>query len=91
MITFYPRDCDYHEYDMCKMQLQEQLKATFSQIPSITVVLEFDNKRSKSIDIKICTITEMTETEEETIPSDTKMKAKQAVMPFAAPKKLARN
>ncbi|CAF4900260.1 unnamed protein product, partial [Rotaria sp. Silwood1] len=32
-----------------------------------------------------------TETEEETIPSDTKMKAKQAVMPFAAPKKLARN
>ena len=45
---------------MCKMQLQEQLKTIFSQIPLIPMRVQFDDDRFETIDTKICSITEMT-------------------------------
>ncbi|CAF4218372.1 unnamed protein product, partial [Rotaria sp. Silwood2] len=62
----------------------EQLREMFDEGSSIPITIQFDNKRSESIDIKICTVTEMTATEEETIPTETKIKVKQALIPYAA-------
>jgi len=42
------------------MQLQEQLKNMFRQMLIIPIVIQFDDNRSKVIDIKICSLTEMT-------------------------------
>ncbi|CAF3452688.1 unnamed protein product [Rotaria socialis] len=91
MVTLYRRHCKYQDDDMCKIQLQEQLKTIFSQMPLIPMTVQFDDGRSETIDTRICSIAEMTEAEEETIATDTKIKAKQAVMPSAVRRKLGRN
>jgi len=45
---------------MCKIQFQKQLKNMFSRILIIPVTIQFDDNRFKNIDIKICSLTEMT-------------------------------
>ncbi|CAF5199898.1 unnamed protein product, partial [Rotaria magnacalcarata] len=91
MVTLYRRHCKYQDEDMCKIQLQEQLKTIFSQMPLIPMTIQFDDDRFETIDTRICSIVEMTEAEEEIIATDTKIKAKQAVMPSAVRRKLGRN
>jgi hypothetical protein len=52
---------------MCKIQFQKQLKNMFSRILIIPVTIQFDDNRFKNIDIKICSLTEMTGKVESTI------------------------
>jgi hypothetical protein len=60
IITFYSRQCVSQTADMCKIQFQEQLKNMLSQMLIIPLNIQFNDNRFKSIDIKICSLTEMT-------------------------------
>ncbi len=60
LVTYYPRECVSQNGDMCKIQLQKQLKNMFRRMLIISVMIQFDDNRSKGIDIEICSLTEMT-------------------------------
>lgn len=60
MVTLYRRHCKYQDEDMCKIQLQEQLKTIFSQMPLIPLLVQFEDQGFETIDTRLCSITEMT-------------------------------
>jgi hypothetical protein len=60
IVTFYPRQCVSQNENMCKIQFQEQLKDILTRMMIIPLNIQFNDNRFKSIDIKICSLTEMT-------------------------------
>jgi hypothetical protein len=60
IITVYPRQCVSQKENMCKIQFVEQLKNMFSQMLIIPVTIYFDENRFKTVDIKICRLTQIT-------------------------------
>lgn len=52
--------CDYDGY-MCKFILKEQLKHNLTQLVNNTIGIYFDNDQFNNINIKLCTIDELTE------------------------------
>jgi hypothetical protein len=60
IITFYSRQCASQNENRCKIQHQEQLKSIFRRLLLIPVTIQFDNNRIMSIDMKICSLTDMT-------------------------------
>jgi len=58
--AFYSRQCASQNGNMCKIQLQKQLKTIFSRVSTIPIKIQFDDNRFRSISIRICSVTEMT-------------------------------
>ena len=59
IITFYSRQCASQNENRCKIQHQEQLKSIFRRMLTIPVTIQFENNRLLSIDMKICSLTDM--------------------------------
>ena len=60
IVASYPRRCAAQNEETCKIQLQEELKSIFSRLPIIPITIRFSDDRYKTIDIKMCSLSERT-------------------------------
>jgi hypothetical protein len=59
IILSYSGSCDYQNA-MCKYDVWEGLKNSLRKLSIIPVTIQFDDDQYKTVDIKICNITEIT-------------------------------
>ncbi len=59
IILFYSGPCDYPS-EICRLNLWEGLKNSLHKLSIIPVTIQFDDDQFKTVDIKICSITEIT-------------------------------
>jgi hypothetical protein len=70
MVALYSRQCASQNKDTCKIQFQEQLKNVLNRMLIIPIKIQFSDNRLKSIDIKICSLAEMTGKSESTVSKE---------------------
>jgi hypothetical protein len=58
IILSYSGPCDYQN-EMCKLNLWEGLKNSLRKLSIIPVTIQLDDDQLKTVDIKICSVTEI--------------------------------
>ena len=60
IVTFYSPQCAAQNKDICKEEFQKQLKNKIDRVLSGPITIEYDENLFKTINIKICSVTEVT-------------------------------
>ena len=59
IILSYSGSCNYQN-EMCKLNLEEELKNNLRKLSIISVTVQFDDNQLKIVNIKICSVTQIT-------------------------------
>lgn len=60
MVTLLLPQCVDRNAGACKNQLQNKLKDLFDRLSNTPLIVQFDDNRSESITMKLCSLTELT-------------------------------
>ena len=75
LAAFSARDCVSGMEHTCQVQLQNELKDAFDRMLTVPLMIQLNDKSFESINIQICSITELSD---KTAPARESMSAKQA-------------
>ena len=60
MVTLLSPECVDRKESTCKNQLQNKLRDLFNRLSNTPLIIQFDDTRSESITMKLCSLTELT-------------------------------
>ncbi|CAF1054101.1 unnamed protein product [Adineta steineri] len=84
IVSFYSHHCSSQRNITCRKQFLKEIEIMFNQMLTMPATIQFDNDHFKRIDIKICSITEMTEEDEEKLDTTAGMRGRKAKKTLAS-------